>query len=89
MWQSACENGVLTIDERIEVRMATTHAIRQASEVIDTVYDLIGTEAIFTTNPIQRRYQDMAVILQHIQSKLTNYETVGRFFLGLEPAGPL
>ena len=84
-WQTACESGVLTMDQRIEVRMATTHAIRQASKVLDTAYDLFGTDAIFTSNPIQRRYQDMSVITQHVQSKLANYETAGRFFLGLEP----
>lgn len=88
-WSAACDRGAVTMGERIEVRMATTHAIRQASNVVDAAYDIFGADAIFTINPIQRRYQDMNVITQHIQGRLANFETAGRFFLGLEPGGML
>ena len=86
-WQSARENGVLTIEERIQVRLAATHAIRQASDVVNTAYSIQGSDAIFVSNAIQRRYQDMSVITQHIQGRLAHYDTAGQFFLGLEPRG--
>ena len=86
-WRTTCETGSFSMEERMQVRMATTHALRQAARVVDTAYDMFGANAIFTSQPIQRRYQDVKVITQHIQSRLSNFETAGQFFLGLEPKG--
>jgi alkylation response protein AidB-like acyl-CoA dehydrogenase len=84
LWDSACEVGRVEMDTRIEVRMATTHAIRQSARVVDAAYELFGSGAIFKSNLIQRRYQDMHTIAQQIQGRATNFETAGRYFLGLE-----
>ena len=73
------------MDDRVEARMASTYAIRQASEVVDSAYEMFGSDAIFKRNLLQRRYQDMHVIAQQIQGRATNFETAGRYFLGLEP----
>jgi alkylation response protein AidB-like acyl-CoA dehydrogenase len=73
------------MEERVQVRMASTHAIRQSTKVVRAAYDLFGSDAIFTGNPIQRRFQDVNVITQHLQGRLANFETAGRYFLGLDP----
>ncbi|MBI4306452.1 MAG: flavin-dependent monooxygenase, partial [Chloroflexi bacterium] len=44
-----------------------------------------GSDAIFTVNPVQRRFQDVNVITQHLQGRLANFETAGRYLLGLDP----
>jgi alkylation response protein AidB-like acyl-CoA dehydrogenase len=85
MWREVCEVGALSMDRRMEVRMATTHAIREAEKVVHVAYDLFGSDAIFTSNAIQQRFQDMSVITQHIQSRRANFETAGKYFLGLDP----
>ena len=87
LWESACARGALTLEERIQLRVATTHAIRTSAQVVDTCYTLCGSGAIFQTNPIQRRFQDLHVITQHTQGHYTHYETAGQFLLGLEPKG--
>ena len=87
VWKSACKNQSLTIEERIGLRLATTHAIRIAAEVVDMAYTLCGSHAIFASNPIQRRFQDIHAITQQIQGRLSHYDTAGQFFLGLEPNG--
>ncbi len=87
VWNSACKNHSLTIEERIRIRLASTYAIRKAAEVVDISYNLCGSDAIFSSNPIQRRFQDVHVITQHIQGHPSNYETAGQFLLGLEPEG--
>ena len=87
VWKSACENHALGTDERIRLRLASTHAIRMAAQVVDISYNLCGSDAIFETNPIQRRFQDIHVITQHSQGRLSHYETAGQFLLGLEPGG--
>ena len=89
LWESAREHGKVEMDARIEVRMASTHAIRHAAEVVDSAYELFGSGAIFKTNRIQRHYQDVHTIAQQIQGRATNFETAGRYFLGLEPGGML
>ncbi len=83
-WESARDHGHIDMDKRIDVRIATTYAIRQASAVVDSAYELFGSDAIFKRNKLQRRYQDMHVIAQQIQGRATNYETGGRYFLGLD-----
>lgn len=84
LWSGACERGEVSMDERIEVRMATTHAIRQSAQVVDAAYDMFGSDAIFKRNLLQRRWQDVHVIAQQVQGRTTNFETAGRYFLGLE-----
>ena len=87
VWRSACRDGALTVDERINLRIATTHAIRLAAQVVDSAYNLCGSGAIFKGHPIQRRFQDAHVITQHLQGRMTHYDTAGQHFLGLEPRG--
>lgn len=87
LWESACSRGVLTTDERIQLRVAATHAIRTSAQVVDAAYTLCGASGIFQSNPIQRRFQDMHVITQHVQGHHVHYETAGQFLLGLEPQG--
>ena len=85
VWESACAGRALTMDERIRMRLASTFANRKAAEVADIAYTLCGSSAIFETNPVQRRFQDVHVINQQVQGRLSHYDTAGRYFLGVEP----
>ncbi|MGH7797095.1 MAG: hypothetical protein ACREQ2_19710, partial [Candidatus Binatia bacterium] len=64
--------------------LATTHAIRLAVDVVDSVYNAAGVTAIFEGNLIQRYFQDMHVISQHTQGRLAHYELIGKYALGLK-----
>ena len=87
VWRGACERRSLTVAERIGLRLAGTHAIRMAADVVDVAYRLGGADAIFAQSPIQRRFQDIHVITQQIQGRFEHYETAGRFLLGVAPHG--
>ena len=87
MWQAASTRYELNTAERIAVRLASTHAIRQAAEVVDIAHTICGSSAIFQFNPIHRRFQDVHTITQQIQGRPTHYDTAGQFYLGLEPVG--
>ena len=87
MWRGARDNLDLSQDERIAVRLSSTHAIREAARVVDMAYTICGSSAIFEANPIQRRFQDVHAITQQIQGRPTHYDTAGQHFLGLDPAG--
>ena len=81
-WDAAT-NDAVTLEERAKLRLATTHAIRLAAQVIDTVYNAAGATAAYEDNVIQRHFQDIHVITQHLQGRFAHYELVGRYWLGL------
>ena len=83
VWATVSAGGVLTMDQRATLRLATTHAIRLAVQVVDTLYNAAGATAIYESHLIQRHFQDVHVISQHLQSRLAHYELVGRHWLGL------
>jgi alkylation response protein AidB-like acyl-CoA dehydrogenase len=84
IWSEATSTGATTQDRRAVLRLATTHAIRLAVDVVDTVYNAGGVTTIYEGNPIQRHFQDIHVISQHLQGRLSHYELVGQHWLGLQ-----
>ena len=87
VWDSASQCGALEPGQRVRMRLASTHALRMSAQVVDMSYNLCGSGAIFASSPIQRRFQDMHVMTQHIQAHPSHYETAGQAMLGLEPLG--
>jgi alkylation response protein AidB-like acyl-CoA dehydrogenase len=83
LWATVASQATLTLDQRATLRLATTHAIRLAAQVVDTVYNAAGATAAYEDHPIQRHFQDIHVITQHLQGRLAHYELVGRHTLGL------
>ena len=87
VWDAADRHRSLTLEQRIGLRVAATHGIRTAAQVVDAAYTLCGAGAIYHANPIQRRFQDIHVITQHVQGHYVHYETAGQYLLGMEPQG--
>ncbi|HEU4370042.1 MAG TPA: hypothetical protein VFV05_17610, partial [Methylomirabilota bacterium] len=81
---AAAGNGAITLDHRVNLRLATTHGIRLAAQAIDVIYSAAGATAAYEDNLIQRHFQDIHVITQHLQGRLAHYELVGRYWLGLK-----
>jgi alkylation response protein AidB-like acyl-CoA dehydrogenase len=85
IWTEATSTtGAVTLDQRAALRLATTHAIRLAVDIVDTVYHAAGVTAIYEGNLMQRHFQDIHVISQHLQGRLSHYELVGKYSLGLK-----
>jgi alkylation response protein AidB-like acyl-CoA dehydrogenase len=82
IWEAATRSAV-TLEHRAALRLATTHGIRLAAQIIDTAYNASGATAAYDGNLIQRHFQDIHVITQHLQGRLAHYELVGRYLLGL------
>jgi alkylation response protein AidB-like acyl-CoA dehydrogenase len=83
VWNQVTSGGALTLDHRANLRIAATHAIRLSSRIIDAVYSAAGATAVYESHLMQRHFQDIHVITQHLQSRLSHYEMVGRHWLGL------
>jgi len=77
--------GHITLDQRMTVRLASTFAIHQSLQVVDTAYHAAGSTAIFEENPFERRFRDIHTVSQQLQGRQEHFETVGQYLLGLDP----
>jgi len=84
VWQSVEESGAMQMPDRVKLRLATTYAINQATDVTEQVYRLAGATAIFESRAFERRFRDAHAVSQQVQGRHTNFESVGRFMLGLD-----
>lgn len=83
IWNEATSTGAVSLERRATLRLAATHAIRLAAQLVERIYTACGATAAFEGNLIQRHFQDIHVITQHVQGRLSHYEMVGRHWLGL------
>ncbi len=86
IWNEAtsAEAPTLSLERRAVLRLASTHAIRLAAQIVESLYTACGATTVFDGNLIQRHFQDMHVITQHAQGRLANYELTGQHWLGLQ-----
>ena len=86
IWHEATSSDAptLSLDQRMNLRLAATHAIRLAAQIVEQVYTACGATVVFDGHLIQRHFLDMHVITQHSQGRLAHYELVGKHTLGLQ-----
>lgn len=76
--------------ERAQLRMAGTHVIRECAEVVDLAYKIAGSTGIYKEHDLQRRFQDMHVITQHVQAREAYFALLGRYAItGEYETGPM
>ncbi len=84
LWDAVTTTGAPTLEQRANLRLAATHGMRLAVQIVDSIYTAAGATAAYEGNLIQRHFQDIHVISQHLQARLFHYELVGRHWLGLK-----
>ena len=82
--QPPTRHDALSLDQRMKIRAAGTFAIRTATGVVDRLYEMAGTTSIFDGNPFERRFRDAHTVSQHLQGRVSHFETVGKHLLGIE-----
>lgn len=85
IWQAVERSGRVTLEQRVRIRLATSHAIQQANEVAGFAYHAAGGTAIFMSGAFERRFRDMSALTQQMQGRQDHFESVGQFLLGLDP----
>ncbi|MFL5823284.1 MAG: acyl-CoA dehydrogenase family protein [Solirubrobacteraceae bacterium] len=81
-WRAAPETEPVSVDLRLGLRLAATHAVRTAADVCRDMYDLGGGSAIYEGSPLQRRFRDAHTATAHFQVNPTTWELTGRLLLG-------
>jgi indole-3-acetate monooxygenase len=85
VFQEVRTSGKLTVERRIDIRMAATFAILEASAVADTAWQIAGATAIFSTSAFERRLRDIKTLTQQVQGRPSHLQDVGAYLMGLEP----
>jgi len=85
IWRAVGSTGMLTLDQRVLIRLASTYAIHQAKGVADMTHHAAGATAIFIESAFDRGFRDIHAVTQQLQGRQSHFETVGRFLFGLEP----
>ena len=74
----------VTLAQRMQIRLCSTHAIHAAREAGDFAYEAAGATAVFSSQPFERRFRDLHTICQQLQGRAAHFETVGQHLLGLD-----
>jgi alkylation response protein AidB-like acyl-CoA dehydrogenase len=85
IWDKVEDTRELPIEERANVKLATTYVINQGVEIATEAYRAAGQTAIFPSNPFERRLRDALTASQQLQGRPSNFITIGRVMLGLPP----
>jgi indole-3-acetate monooxygenase len=84
IWKHLMAGTSITVEQRIIIRMAATHAIHKAREAVDFAYHAAGATAIFDGHPLERRFRDIHTVTQQLQGRLSHFETVGAWMMGAD-----
>ncbi|MBV8836920.1 MAG: hypothetical protein JO000_10290 [Alphaproteobacteria bacterium] len=82
-WDEVVASGVLDLEQSMNIRLATTFAIHEAKAVASSAWEISGASAIFSSNPLERRWRDINTITQQLQGRKTHLQDVGAYLLGL------
>ena len=83
-WSVAQSGDKVSVDQRRDIRLATTHAVEASIKTVDAMYTLGGGSAVYADSPLQRHFRDVHMTSQHIMVAPSTLETVGRLYLGVE-----
>mgnify|MGYP005811740235 CR=1 FL=1 len=89
VWDQAQSQEVLTQEQLMRIRMASTWAIQAARRVVTDMWTATGALAIFNVHAFERRFRDIHTVTQQFQGHPAHFETVGQILLDREPDRPM
>jgi indole-3-acetate monooxygenase len=76
--------GLLSNESKIRLQLAVCFAAEACAEAVRWVNDAVGASSIRQTQPFERHFRDIHVLLQHSDKSSARYASAGRLMLGLE-----
>ncbi len=83
-WDKAEADVKPSVEDRRDIRLATTHAMQASLRVVDSMYNLGGGTSVYLKSPLQRHFRDIHVASQHMMVSEATLELIGRLFVGIE-----
>ena len=74
----------MTLEQRRDIRNASSFGARTAAEVVTAAYHLGGGTSVYKKSPLQRHFRDVHVTTQHMMVGRPVMEQAGRLYMGME-----
>ena len=84
-WRRAVAGEPATLEQKADLMLASTYAVRTSSQVADLMHRVAGTSGIYSRSRLERHFRDAQTIRHHGFVCENRLETVGQVYLGLEP----
>ena len=88
-WRRARSEEAIDVAQVGRMWSSSVAAARASRRVIDELYEVAGTPALYEDFPLERAHRDMHAMLQHIIVQRMWAEDAGRVMFGLDPSNPL
>jgi alkylation response protein AidB-like acyl-CoA dehydrogenase len=87
-WHRAVAGQPFTLEQKADLMLASTWAVRSASRATDLMHRMAGTNGIYTRNRLERHFRDAQTVRHHGFVSESRLETVGQVYLGVAPEFP-
>lgn len=84
-WERTQAGKPSTLEQKADLTLAGAHAVRSTVKVVDLIYSLAGTSAIYTRSRLERHFRDVHTLRHHGFTAESRYETAGQVYLGVAP----
>jgi indole-3-acetate monooxygenase len=74
----------LSTQSKTRVQLAACFAAEACCEAVRLINDVVGTSSIRLSQPFERHFRDLHVLMQHSDKSSQRYASAGRLMLGLE-----
>jgi alkylation response protein AidB-like acyl-CoA dehydrogenase len=83
-YAAAVQGAEITLDQKLKMQLATSHAVMCAAKAVDLVHAAAGTSSIRNEHKFQKYFRDVHTITQHAFTSASRFESVGALMLGVE-----
>ena len=87
-WQRAVAQQPFTLEDKADLMLASTWAVRSAARATDLMHRMGGTNGIYARSRLERHFRDAQTVRHHGFVSDGRLETVGQVYLGVEPEFP-
>ncbi|SCX54447.1 Acyl-CoA dehydrogenase [Klenkia marina] len=87
-YATVLDGDPVTDEQNALLRLSATHAARAGSEAVRAVFDISGTNAIYSDHPLQPLVRDSMVPTQHAFLGPAMYDAAGAVLMGLPATVP-
>src|SRR5205814_3375654 len=84
-WERTLAGEPASLEQKADLLLAAVHAMHDAAQVVEAMFNAAGTSALYTRSPLERHFRDMETLKQHGFFSENRYEVVGQIALGLTP----